>query len=80
MSIHKSQGAEYPVVVLPLVGQHWAMLQRNLLYTAVTRARQAVVLVGEERAIGQAVRNHTQLTRLSGLGHRLRVGADAASE
>ncbi len=80
MSIHKSQGAEYPVVVLPLVGQHWAMLQRNLLYTAVTRARQAVVLVGEERAISQAVRNHTQLTRLSGLGHRLRVGADAASE
>lgn len=73
-SIHKSQGAEYPVVVVPLVQQHWALLQRNLLYTAVTRAKNLVVLVGEERAIAQAVRNHTVDARFTSLGHRLRVG------
>ncbi|MBA3945156.1 MAG: ATP-dependent RecD-like DNA helicase [Herpetosiphonaceae bacterium] len=74
MSIHKSQGAEYPVVVLPLVQQHWALLQRNLLYTAVTRAKSLVVLVGEERAIVHAVHNHTVDARFTGLGRRLRVG------
>ena len=73
-TIHKAQGAEYPVVVIPLVQQHWALLQRNLLYTAVTRAKQLVVLVGDERAIARAVANLTVAQRWTSLGHRLRVG------
>lgn len=73
-SIHKAQGAEYPVIVVPLVQQHAMLLQRNLLYTAVTRAKELVVLVGDERAIAQAVRNHTVDARFTSLGHRLRVG------
>ncbi|MFC6050522.1 ATP-dependent RecD-like DNA helicase, partial [Methylobacterium hispanicum] len=55
-TIHKSQGSEYPAVVIPLVTQHYAMLARNLLYTGVTRGRQLVVLVGQRRAIAMAVR------------------------
>jgi len=56
-TIHKSQGSEYPVVVIPLVTQHYAMLARNLLYTGVTRGRKLVVLVGQKRALAIAVRN-----------------------
>ncbi|MCK8786620.1 ATP-dependent RecD-like DNA helicase [Roseomonas sp. NAR14] len=56
-TIHKSQGSEYPAVVIPLVTQHYAMLQRNLLYTGVTRGKRLVVLVGQKRALGLAVRN-----------------------
>jgi len=58
VSIHKSQGSEFPAVVIPILTQHYVMLQRNLLYTAVTRARRLVVLVGDRRAIGIAVRNN----------------------
>jgi exodeoxyribonuclease V alpha subunit len=58
ISIHKSQGSEFPVVVVPLLTQHYVMLQRNLLYTAVTRAESLVVLVGDRRALGIAVRNN----------------------
>jgi exodeoxyribonuclease V alpha subunit len=58
ISIHKSQGAEYPAVVVPLLSQHYIMLQRNLLYTAITRAKRLVVLVGSKRAIAIAVRNN----------------------
>jgi exodeoxyribonuclease V alpha subunit len=58
ISIHKSQGSEFPVVVIPMLTQHYVMLQRNLLYTAVTRAEELVVLVGDRRALGIAVRNH----------------------
>ena len=56
-TIHKSQGSEYPAVVIPVMTQHFTMLQRNLLYTAVTRGRKLVVLVGQQKAIGMAVRN-----------------------
>lgn len=56
-TIHKSQGSEYPVVVIPILTQHYVMLQRNLLYTAVTRAKQLAVLVGQKKAISIAVRN-----------------------
>jgi len=56
-TIHKSQGSEYPVVVIPLVTQHYAMLARNLLYTGVTRGRKLVVLVGQKRALAISVRN-----------------------
>ncbi len=56
-TIHKSQGSEYPAVVIPILTQHYAMLQRNLLYTGVTRGKQLVVLVGQKKAIAIAVRN-----------------------
>ena len=72
VSVHKSQGAEYPVVVLPLVTQHYMMLQRNLLYTAVTRAKRLCVLVGSRRAIGIAVRNDQVARRYTALDWRLR--------
>ncbi|MCU0491543.1 MAG: ATP-dependent RecD-like DNA helicase [Chloroflexaceae bacterium] len=72
LSVHKSQGGEYPVVVLPLLMQHYNLLQRNLLYTAVTRARELVVLVGDRKAIGVAVQNNNVLQRYSGLAERLK--------
>jgi len=72
ISVHKSQGSEYPAVVIPLLTQHYLMLQRNLLYTAITRARRLVVLVGTRRAIGIAVRNARVRERHSGLSVRLR--------
>ncbi|CAM5718996.1 ATP-dependent RecD-like DNA helicase OS=Streptomyces tendae OX=1932 GN=recD2 PE=3 SV=1 [Streptomyces tendae] len=56
VTIHRSQGSEYPAVVIPVTTGAWMMLQRNLLYTAVTRAKKLVVLVGSRKAIGQAVR------------------------
>ncbi len=72
LSVHKSQGGEYPVVVVPLLMQHYAMLQRNLIYTAVTRARELVVLVGDRKAIGVAVGNNREQARYTGLVERLR--------
>ena len=72
VSVHKSQGSEYPAVVIPMVTQHYMMLQRNLLYTAVTRAERLVVLVGTRRAIGIAVHNNKVRQRNSGLSVRLR--------
>ena len=56
MTIHRSQGSEYPAVVIPLTTRSWMMLQRNLLYTGVTRAKRLIVLVGSRRALAQAVR------------------------
>jgi exodeoxyribonuclease V alpha subunit len=56
VSIHKSQGSEFPAVVIPVMTQHYAMLARNLLYTGVTRGRKLVVLVGQRKAISIAVR------------------------
>lgn len=73
ISTHKSQGSEYPIVVMPIVKQHYMMLQRNLLYTAITRARQAVVLVGERQAIYMAVSNNRVTKRFGGLLHFLTV-------
>ncbi len=67
ISIHRSQGGEYPAVVIPVVPQHARMLQRNLLYTAITRARRLVVLVGARRAIQMAVENDRVARRYSGL-------------
>jgi len=72
VSIHKAQGSEFPAVVVPMLTQHYVMLQRNLLYTAVTRARQLCVLVGSRKAIAMAVRNAQQSRRWSGLADRLR--------
>lgn len=73
-TIHKSQGSEYPAVVVVLHHQHHIMLQRNLLYTAVTRGRRLVVIVGSRRALARAVRNATVRGRYSLLAERLREG------
>lgn len=72
ISVHKSQGSEFPAVVVPVLTSHYILLQRNLLYTAVTRARRLVVLVGQPRAIGIAVGNDQVAQRYSGLTERLR--------
>ncbi|MEU1894353.1 SF1B family DNA helicase RecD2 [Streptomyces pristinaespiralis] len=73
VTIHRSQGSEYPAVVIPVTTGAWMMLQRNLLYTAVTRAKRLVVLVGSRKAIGQAVRTVSAGRRCTGLAHRLAV-------
>jgi exodeoxyribonuclease V alpha subunit len=72
-TIHKSQGSEYPAVVVPLHTQHYPMLQRNLLYTAITRGQRLVVLVGNRKAAQIAVNNSHVLARYSRLGERLRL-------
>lgn len=71
VTIHRSQGSEYPAVVVPVTTGAWMMLQRNLLYTAVTRAKKLVVLVGSRKAIGQAVRTVSAGRRFTALDHRL---------
>jgi exodeoxyribonuclease V alpha subunit len=71
MSVHKAQGSEYRAVVIPLLTQHYMMLQRNLLYTGVTRAKELVVLVGTPKAIGIAVKNDKVAQRNSRLANRL---------
>ncbi|MBM3129727.1 MAG: AAA family ATPase [Chloroflexi bacterium] len=73
MSVHKSQGSEYRAVVIPLLTQHYLLLQRNLLYTAVTRAKELVVLVGTPKAISIAVRNNKVAQRNTRLAQRLAV-------
>ncbi|MGB7041596.1 MAG: AAA family ATPase, partial [Xanthobacteraceae bacterium] len=74
-TIHKSQGSEYPAVVIPVMAQHYAMLQRNLLYTGVTRGKRLVVLVGQKKAVAIAVRNVSGRRRWSKLGEWLRSGS-----
>jgi exodeoxyribonuclease V alpha subunit len=75
ITVHKAQGSEYPAVVLPLTTQHAIMLQRNLLYTAVTRGRRLAVIVGTEQAVAMAVRNAKPVVRFTGLVHRLKTGS-----
>ena len=72
-TVHKSQGSEYAAVVIPVHTQHYVMLQRNLLYTAVTRGKRLVVLVGTRKALALAVRNADVAARASGLAARLRA-------
>lgn len=74
VTVHKSQGSEFPAVVLPMLTQHYVMLQRNLLYTAVTRAAQLCVLVGNKKAISIAIKNNKVSQRWSGLAKRLKDG------
>ena len=78
VSIHRSQGSEYPCVVVPLTMSAWMMLQRNLLYTAVTRAKRIVVLVGSKRALAKAVRTQGAGRRYTALTQRLRQGRTGA--
>ncbi len=75
ISIHKSQGSEYPVVIIPLLKAHFLMLQRNLLYTAITRGKKKVFLVGEPTAYAMAVRNHEAKVRLTHLREKLAESA-----
>jgi exodeoxyribonuclease V alpha subunit len=72
VTIHKSQGSEFPAVVLPVAMQHYMLLQRNLIYTGITRAKQLLVVVGQKKALGLAVRNDQSRKRYSGLLGSLR--------
>lgn len=74
VSIHKSQESEYPAVVIPVLIQHYVMLQRNLLYTGVTRGKNLVVIVGTKKALGIAVRNNKTVSRHTYLDNRLARG------
>jgi exodeoxyribonuclease V alpha subunit len=78
-TIHKSQGSEYPAVVIPVMTQHYAMLQRNLIYTGVTRGKKLVVLVGQKRAVAIAVKNISGRRRWSKLDEWLRDPAQACA-
>jgi exodeoxyribonuclease V alpha subunit len=71
ISVHKSQGSEYPAVIVPIMTQHFIMLQRNLLYTAMTRGKKLVVLIGTQKALSLALNNAKPQQRLSRLAERL---------
>jgi exodeoxyribonuclease V alpha subunit len=75
MTIHKSQGSEYPAVILPVHTQHYIMLQRNLLYTGITRGRKLVVLVGTNKALALAVSRQDTSKRYTALRRRLQEAA-----
>lgn len=70
-SIHKSQGPEYPAVVIPLAMQHYTLLERNLIYTAVTRGKKLVTIVGQPKALAMAVKNRKSNKRLTNLAARI---------
>jgi exodeoxyribonuclease V alpha subunit len=72
VSIHKSQGSEYPAVVIPILTQHYVLLQRNLIYTAVTRGRRLVVMVGTRKALAMGIKNDKTKKRYTYLRNRLR--------
>jgi exodeoxyribonuclease V alpha subunit len=71
VSVHKSQGSEYPVVILPVVTQHYMLLQRNLIYTGITRAKKMVILIGTKKALAIAIRNNKPQRRYTLLSERL---------
>ena len=71
ISVHKSQGSEFPAVIMPITTQHYVMLQRNLLYTAVTRAKKLLVLVGSKQALTIAIQNNKSLHRYGHLRDRI---------
>jgi exodeoxyribonuclease V alpha subunit len=77
VTVHKSQGCEFPAVIVPLLSQHFVMLQRNLVYTAMTRARKLLVMVGTRKALAIAVRNDRPALRYTRLAERLAGGGDA---
>ena len=80
VTIHKSQGSEYPIVVMPFTMSHFVMLQRNLLYTGVTRAKKILVLVGEKKAVYYAIKNETTTGRNTMLARRLQPDSKEAQE
>jgi exodeoxyribonuclease V alpha subunit len=74
VTIHKSQGSEYPAVVIPLLSGPRMLMNRNLLYTAVTRAKKCVTIIGDENTFNEMIRNNSQQKRYSGLRNRLTEG------
>jgi exodeoxyribonuclease V alpha subunit len=72
ISVHKSQGSEYPVVVMPILTQHFMLLQRNLLYTGITRGKRLVILIGTKKALAIAIKNNTPQKRYTMLRERLK--------
>jgi exodeoxyribonuclease V alpha subunit len=70
-SIHKSQGSEYPAVVIPLAMQHYMLLERNLIYTAVTRGKKLVTIIGQQKALAMAVKNRNSRRRMTKLAERI---------
>jgi exodeoxyribonuclease V alpha subunit len=80
ITVHKAQGSEYPAIVMPLLTQHYMLLQRNLLYTGVTRGRKLVVVVGEPRALRMAIKNNRTQRRCTWLAQRLRKGLPLLGE
>lgn len=72
ISVHKSQGSEYPAVIVPILSQHHVLLQRNLIYTAVTRARELVVMVGSKKALATGIRNDRTMRRYTHLAERMK--------
>ena len=79
ITIHKSQGSEFPAVVIPLATQHYMLLQRNLIYTGITRGKRLLVLIGQKKALGIAVRNDRPQRRYSGLLASLRSKSSATA-
>ena len=79
-TVHKAQGSEYTAVVIPLLTQHYMMLQRNLLYTAITRAKELVVIVGTKEALGVAIRNNKVVERNSHLASRIGAALEHSGE
>jgi len=77
VSVHKSQGSEFPAVVIPVLTSHYMMLQRNLLYTGVTRAKKLIILAGSRRALAQAVRTRGAGRRHTALTYRLHPAEQA---
>jgi len=71
VSVHKSQGSEYPVVILPVTTQHYMLLQRNLIYTGITRAKKLVIMIGTKKALAIAIRNNKPQRRYTLLSERL---------
>ena len=76
VTIHKSQGSEFPAVVIPLATQHYVLLQRNLIYTGITRGKRLVVVIGQKKALGIAVLNDRPQKRYSGLLASLQFQGD----
>ena len=71
VTVHKSQGSEFPVVIMPVMTQHFIMLQRNLIYTGMTRAKKLLIMIGTRRALNMALRNDRPSQRETGLTLRL---------
>lgn len=80
MTIHKSQGSEYPAVIVLMHTQHYMMLQRNLLYTAITRGRKLVLLIGVPYAIDKAIATNTVRERRTALAERVRVSREGEAK
>ena len=79
VTIHKAQGSEFPAVVIPVATQHYVLLQRDLIYTGITRGKRLVVVIGQKKPLGIAVRNDRTQRRYSGLRASLAAGKDAGA-